>query len=142
MQSLCRTTFCAFVVLILGCGGGSEYEGPKRHALSGKVTLGGEPIDGGVIAFIPQSGEGNTASGVISAGQYSIPEGQGANDGAHRVEIRWSKPTGEKFLDTEDTGQEIDVVAEAVPQKYNEQSELTANVSEAETTFDFELTTE
>jgi hypothetical protein len=140
-----RTTLCAVITLFAilpGCGGGSEYEGPPRYALSGKVTLGGEPVDGGVIAFIPPTEDGYTASGVITGGQYSIREGQGANEGSHRVEIRWSKPTGKKRLDIEDTGQEIEVVAEAIPLKYNEQSELTAEVSESQTSFDFPLTTE
>lgn len=125
------------VLSLTGCGSEPAYEGPKRIPLSGKVTFDGVPLNGGTISFIGV-GKGNPAGGQIMAGTYSIPEEQGANAGAYRVEIRWSKPTGEKVKDT-DTGEMIDVFKEAVPAKFNVQSELKAEVSADKKTFDFDL---
>jgi hypothetical protein len=133
--------FMALMLLaltMLGCGSGPAYQGSKRFALSGKVTLDGTPIDGGTISFISAT-KGNPAGGPISAGTYSISEEQGANEGSHRVQISWLKPTGAKVKDNDDTGEMIDVVKEVVPEKYNTKSELKAEVSAERMTFDFDL---
>lgn len=125
------------MLALTGCGSEPAYKGPQRIPLSGKVTLDGTPLNGGTISFIAV-GKGNPSGGQITAGTYSVPEEQGANAGSYRVEIRWSKPTGEKVKD-DDTGGMIDVVKEAIPAKYNTQSELKAEVSADKKTFDFDL---
>lgn len=135
-------TLC-LVSLIAGCGGGKDYDGPKRFPLSGKVTFNGENVDGGVITFTPESGENQrVSSGVISNGEYSISEGQGATQGKYRVEIRWSRPTGKQILDAEDTGEMIDVTEQVIPAKYNMNTELTADVPSSTKSYDFALTGE
>jgi hypothetical protein len=139
-----RRLVCALALLgsvsMVGCGG-SSYEGPTRYPLTGKVTLDGEPVNGGSISFLPEmpdSAEQRVTGGPIENGAYSVPAEQGANSGKYRVEVRWPKPTGKKFKDS-DTGEMLDTVKEAVPAKYNIQSELTADVSAEKTTFDFDL---
>lgn len=136
MRMLCALSLG---IVLCGCGGGSDYEGPTRFPLSGKVTFDGQPIDGGSIAFLPQGGTGRPAGGLITNGAYSIPEGQGVPEGAYRVEILWGRPTGNKILDAEDTGEMIDETAQVIPARYNSNSELTANVAAGTTTFDFDL---
>ena len=59
--------------------------------------------------------------------------------GADRVEIRWYPPTGKQKRDAQDTGETIEKMAQVVPSRYNQQSGLTADVSESQTKFDFEL---
>lgn len=134
--------FCVLLVLgfIAGCGS-KGYEGAKRYPLSGTVTFNGEPVDGGIIRFIGESGtdKERPAGGVISGGKYEIPEGQGVNAGTYQVEIRWSKPTGKKIKDTGDTGEMIDVTQQVIPSKFNEVTELRAEVSGTSTTFDFDI---
>ncbi len=143
MMRLTQTALLVAFLLITGCGSSaSEYQGPTRFPVTGKVTLDGQAVDGGVIAFVPLAEGQKPAGGVITAGNYAVPEPQGAHAGQYRVEIRWSKPTGKKIMDTQDTGAEIDEVAEAVPERYNINSELTADVSETQTNFDFELRSE
>ena len=79
------------------------------------------------------------SGGPIKAGAYSVPEETGATAWKYRVEIHWSKPTGRKVHDI-DTGEEImDELAEGLPPKYHQNSELTAEVSSDQTTFDFDL---
>ncbi len=121
-----------------GCGPGRDYEGPSRFPLSGKVVYDGKPIDGGSISFIPLT-ESNRVSGAqIIEGAYAVPEPKGANSGEYRVEIRWPQPTGKKYKDP-DTLEMLSEFKESIPKKYNEQSELTATVSESSTRFDFDL---
>jgi hypothetical protein len=150
LRSRSASTFVCIlgsVFLYAGCGGGaSEYEGPKRYALSGKVTLDGELVDGGTISFRPtaEGTEGpRVTGGVITAGEYKVEEAQGANLGTYQVEIHWSRPTGEKVLDASDTGEMIDKVKQVIPAKYNENTELRADVTDdpEKNVFNFDLST-
>jgi hypothetical protein len=131
----------AFVLLLgLGlqsCSGEPPYVGEKRYAVQGTVSYDGEPVHNGMIAFIG-SGQQYSTGGVILDGKYSIEQNKGPNAGKYTVEIRWSKPTGKKRKDN-DTGEMIDETKEAIPQKYNAASQLTAEVKEGETKFDFDL---
>jgi hypothetical protein len=124
---------------VLGCGSDPAYKGDSRVPLSGRVTLDGDPIDGGTITFIPADGKQRVAGGSIVNGMYSIPEEKGANQGVYRIEIRWPKPNGKKLPDS-DTGEMKDEVTEAVPPKFNTQSSLTATISAKEANpLDFDL---
>ncbi|MDY0170607.1 MAG: hypothetical protein RBS80_28965 [Thermoguttaceae bacterium] len=118
---------------IVGCRG-RGYEGERRASVSGTVTLGGEPVDGGVIQFVPVGGEGRKASASISGGRYDIPEASGPNVGPHRVMINWPKPTGQVSPDGE--GMET---AEAIPPQYHADSTLEAEIKAGKNTHDFEL---
>ena len=136
-----RTVVLSVVsVCLMGCGSAPPYEGPTRYPLKGKVTYAGEPVDGGSIAFLPQEDGKHVrpAGGPIVNGEYSVTAEQGAPEGTYRVEIRWLRPTG-KQRDDEDTGEKVDIVKEALPAKFNDQSELTAAVGPDATEFDFEL---
>lgn len=133
---------CALLLGLVGCGGGKGYQGAKRYAVSGKVTFNGEPLNGGGISFMPQDEKQRPTSGQILNGEYTIPEGQGVNEGLYRVEIRWMKPTGKQVLDKDDTGQMIDVFEQVIPKKYNDLSELKATISASATKFDFDLKAE
>jgi hypothetical protein len=123
---------------MLGCGGGAPAYKDTRFPLSGKVTVGGAPVEGGTITFQVQGENQRPSGGQILAGEYAIPKDQGANAGTYRVEIRWPKPTGKQRKD-EDTGEMVDIVKESIPARYNEASELKAEVSADKTTFDFDL---
>lgn len=126
-------------VVFAGCGG-KDYTGERRFPLSGKVTVNGQPMQHGLISFLPQGEGGRVSGGPITGGTYSVSEEMGANAGKYRVEIRWNKPTGKKVKDWE--GEEImDETKEGLPAKYHTNSELTAEVSSKQTTFDFDLKT-
>lgn len=128
--------FCLVCLAVAGCSG-KGYTGDARYALEGEVTVNDEPLDGAMIAFLPNSG-GRPAGGPILGGKYSVPAGQGANQGSYRVEIRWLKPTGKQRKD-DDTGGMVDIVKEALPPRYNDKTELKAEVGSGENRFDFAL---
>jgi hypothetical protein len=126
------------LLLVAGCGQ-RNYSGPRRYALEGKVTIDGQPIDFGSISFLPAAGGSERVSGgLITDGVYSVPEEMGANAGAYRVEIRWRKTTGKKLRDP-DSGEMYDERKEGLPPRYHTDSQLTAEVSEKQTRFDFDL---
>lgn len=138
MKTTLRLLILVPLVLPLG-GCGRGYDGPKRYPLSGKVSYDGEPIDMGTISFIPADGAHlRISGGQIVNGAYSVLEEKGANAGKYRVEIRWAKKTGKKYFD-KDLQLENDARKEGLPPRFREKSELTAEVSDSQTTFDFHL---
>jgi hypothetical protein len=141
-DKMCRimaALWCVFLWAALAGCGGRNYEGDQRFAVSGRVTVDGEPMDHGLIAFMPQTQEVRVAEGQITNGVYSIPEERGPNAGTYRIEIHWNVKTGQMGLNR-DTGEpEYEIFKEGLPPKYHKNSELTANVSQDNTTFDFDL---
>jgi hypothetical protein len=126
------------LLLAAGCGSRSG----NRLAVSGTVTLDGQPVDGGAIVFLPQ-GDGasdrpKTGAG-IEAGRYAIPVEKGPLPGMYRVEIRWPKPTG-KQIPSDDPPNLMDETRQVIPDKYNSRSKLSCDVQPGKNNFDFPLT--
>jgi hypothetical protein len=137
------TTWLCFVSLgavLAGCG--KAYDGEQRFPVSGRVTVDGQPLDLGVIAFMPQGageGSGRVSGAPIRDGIYSVPEEKGPTAATYKVQIHWNKRTGRKIPNPFDREQLIDELMEGLPAKYHEKSELTAQVSSNQTTFNFDL---
>jgi hypothetical protein len=68
---------------VVGCGPDNPL---GRKAISGAVTLDGQPLEKGAIEFHPLAG-GVQSGDLISAGSYSIPTQQGPTVGKYRVVI-------------------------------------------------------
>lgn len=98
--STCGTpTLFAFgiaVVAALGMVGCSPAaKGPVRHAISGAITFGGDPVPVGTIAFEPDAAAGNTGPagyGDIKNGKYVTQGRFGAVGGPHIVRIEGFDP--------------------------------------------------
>lgn len=124
---------------LTGCGGGDEL---PRERVSGTVTLGGEPLESGLIQFEPTSPDVPTMTGAeIQNGQYAVPRAEGPVPGSYRVIIT-SNPK-EAELDPEE-GEMPGMVpmpkTAGIPARYNAQTELTAEVTAGgPNTFDFSL---
>ena len=81
----CGQMLCAWAILAgaVGCGPANPL---GRIAISGKVTLDGQPLDKGAIELHPI--EGGVQSGdLISGGSYSMSVQQGPTAGKYRVVI-------------------------------------------------------
>jgi hypothetical protein len=130
----------ALLVVTVGCGG------TNRGAVSGEVTLDGEPVDGGTVTFTPAGGGAADAAAwaKIEGGRYSISAAEGPGVGTSRVEIRWDRKTGKQIPAVPPAPPDtmIDETAEAIPPRYNTRSELKAEVKPGDNTFDFELKSE
>ena len=133
-----RLVFGTLLLVVAGCGGGADYEGPPRAAVRGRVTFDKMPVESGSITFVPD-GEGRKASGRIVSGAYDIPEPQGPQYGDYRVEILWERSTGKTITAGTETAE---VTRQVIPGKYNENTELRATVTDdpEKNVFDFDLT--
>jgi hypothetical protein len=128
--------------LVSGCG-----DSVPRNEVTGKVTYQGQPVTGGIIYFVPDSGPQATAV-LGNDGSYQLVTpglGDGAVTGVHAVYFvpMYDEPTGEYT--------EADYVANKpppekksrlnLPPKYlaPHSSNLSAEVSEGENKHDFDL---
>ncbi len=115
MIALRAVAFMGVLALCIGCGPES-----KMIKVSGTVSVDGEPAKSGSISFIPTDGMTATTGGVIADGKYSCE----APLGESKVEIRVPKVVGKKKLyDTPDSPVQ-EILAEVLPEKYNEKTEL------------------
>jgi hypothetical protein len=105
---------------ILGCGSSGT------HTVSGEVTFEGAPVPEGDIIFEPLDKKAAADAGKIKDGRYSLS----VKPGKHRVLIRASKlmklPRGKKGA----LG-ETEIHQQYIPARYNEKTELTADVPPA-----------
>ena len=133
---------CLFV-LTIGCEGAAG--GPERAVVSGSVTYDGEPVEGGIIRFVPTKGTEAPVSGAqIKNGQYAADGKGGVPVGTHKVEILGYEakvdPNAEplpEFMIEEGawSGKQY------IPEKYNKQTELeiTIESGSGKITKDFQL---
>jgi hypothetical protein len=107
-------------IAIAGCG----KDDGMGH-VSGKISVDGQiPPAGSSITFFPVDGNTRSAGAVLEEGKYSVDVPQGEA----RVEIRIPKQVPNPNPSTQGPGAG-DRVMEALPPKYNDQSELKLNVA-------------
>lgn len=131
---------CGALFAIYGCSSTPD-DMPEVGTVTGVVTLDGKPLEQAQVSFSPENGRTSTGT-TDASGTYELtytPTVQGAKIGKHSVRIStFQEPEGD--LDNEEKlkgGRE-----ELVPEKYNKQTTLTADVKAGENTFDFELKSE
>lgn len=133
------------VAFAAGCG---KSEGPLRVAVEGTVTVDGQPLKAGRIAFIPIApAKGPAATGAITDGAFEVEAAKGAVVGNQRVEIDGEADPGFAIDDeaayakahTERRGKVLP--PNPIPPRYNRRSTLTKTV-EADKPNKFEFTLE
>jgi hypothetical protein len=110
--------------------------------LEGTVTLDSAPVDGGRIAFFPDTTDkreiqAGSAHADIVGGKYAL-EGKNLPRGTYRVEIYWWKKTGKKVPSSD---LPVDEKIQLVPEEYNTFSSLKAEIGSGTTTKNFDLKT-
>jgi hypothetical protein len=130
------------LVFAAGCGGGDAL---PRERVSGKVTLDGKPLPTGSIQFLPEGGgdarnPALSAGATINEGDYDIPRQSGLLPGNYKVTIS-AAAGGAAAPANEAPGPAQAPAQDIVPEKYNKDSTLTAEVKAGgENTFNFDLT--
>lgn len=123
---------------------GACNRGPQpvpAAAVSGKVTLDGEPLKEGVITFYPDTDaagkplEGQMAQTRITDGSYAIANPPGVTVGKNRVTISSTKVVGKEKKD----GVDVEKREEILPGKYNAETTLSLEVSVPQTLGNFDL---
>jgi len=126
-------------LLVAGLIAAAAFAGRNRSTrlpVSGTVTIDGQPLASGEIAFAPASpGQGSSAGAAIERGKYSISADKGLLPGDYKVSIHAFRGTGKKTWDGmgEPTAPEsqkkfVEQLEQYIPPRYNEATELTAPV--------------
>lgn len=139
MNSKASASKLFFVLFVLcglsGCLGDGSDPLPDLYEVTGIVTLDGQPLEGAKVVFEPEEvrekGRRRASSGTTGAdGTYQLnynSNASGATRGKHKVMI-FKMPN-----DSDEAGEQL------IPAKYNEKTELTAEVTEGDNKIDFDL---
>lgn len=121
----------ALSLLAAGCGGSD------LATVTGTVTVDGEPAKVGAIAFFAADGRAPSAGAPIIDGRYSAE----VSPGLCHVQIRVSKVVGEKRIyDTPDSPVRK-IWAEALPPKFNDNTELELDIRPGTNEKNYDLST-
>ena len=107
---------------------------PTEGEVSGTVIVDGEPANGS-IGFIPVDGLSSTSGAAIKDGKYTaiVPLGE------MKVQIRANKKVGEtRIYNTPDSPIQT-ILAEVLPPKYNDETELRLDVKPGKNQQDYDL---
>jgi hypothetical protein len=125
-------------LMLAGCG----RSGPTRAPITGNITIGGAPLKGGRILFLPQApAEGPAASARIADGKYELPDSVGPVVGSNRVEIEADLPISFEIDDEAAFAKtKGKLPPQPIPQKFNRESTLSIVVkADSENRFDLDI---
>jgi predicted small lipoprotein YifL len=137
----------AALALALASAGCGRNEGPLRIPVEGAISIDSQPLQSGVIRFIPTGGtEGPAAAAMIEDGVYALSRDDGPVVGTHRVEIEATFELGFELDDEQASArwasQGHSIPRNPIPARYNTHSALTAEVtSDGPNQFDFTIDT-
>jgi hypothetical protein len=104
----CLLLLTGLLVPAAGCGA------RKGSTVTGDVTYKGERVEAGYITFMPEDGQGRSASGPIRQGKYKVED---VPPGKKRVQIMSGDPSKGSRSSPDDPGK-------AVPQETKAREEL------------------
>lgn len=135
---LCAALTLSSTLLLTGCGAATTG---GNVAISGRVTLKGQPLDRGTITFTSvDPSKQLMTGGQIQNGQFHIPADKGLPPGRYRVRI--SSPVGGVEVRPGEAPGESDVLAEErIPPEWgaNSQQEVEIKPGERSVTFNFDI---
>jgi hypothetical protein len=133
-----RTCLGALIAIVgLGTVTGCQ-ESDGRCEVSGSVSLNGQPLDQGVVMFVPVNQEQTQASALVTNGRYTIPRAQGLVPGKYRVAI--TAPDGKTPTDPDGVPGPTGNFAskDRIPPKFNIESTIEVEIKPgADNKFDF-----
>ncbi|WP_339727100.1 hypothetical protein [uncultured Gimesia sp.] len=89
-QALAACCLVYICLLLTGCGGGQNTDGPQRYGLEGTVIFEGTPVPKGEISFRPDPSAGNRGPGgyaVIEQGKFKVEADKGVVGGDYIFSI-------------------------------------------------------
>ena len=111
------------LLMALGC---RESDPLNRQAVSGKITLDGEPLAEGTVDFTPVN-NGVPSGASLKDGVFTIPKEKGLPPGDYIVRVSAANPSG---ITADVPGESNQISLELIPEKYNTKSELSFHVDE------------
>ncbi|WP_428305093.1 hypothetical protein [Lacipirellula sp.] len=133
MHYVRRIVPIATLACVMGCGS----QDPNRGEVTGIITVNGQPVAAGAVAFSPVDGQSPTSGGKILDGKYTVQ----ASTGTSRVAIRVPQVVGEKKLYSTADSPVRPVMKETLPPEYNDRTTLTLEVKPGDNEHNFDLQT-
>jgi len=144
MRICCLIVTYGLICLLGGCG--AAVDGPELSDVSGTITVNGEPVSGLTVEFQPSEGPPATGTTDESGGYTLTATGgrTGAQLGLNQVRVTGRSPDASDELLSEMAAEQGTTVEElkklpVIPPKYNEESELEADVQSGSNEFNFDL---
>lgn len=129
LHSAVATGSCLLFLAVAGCG-------HNASTVVGSVTLDGQLIENGTIAFTPVDGKTATAGAFITKGNFS----QQVPVGLMKVAITSPRNSGKRKATSYDgTPVEIDLITESIPKRYNKKSTLSIDVKQGVNRVQYDL---
>ncbi len=131
-----RRCFLPLLLLIAGLtvpGCSASGDGLPREAVTGTVTLDGQPLAEGLIQFAPADPVSGAVGGgsTIKSGRFTISRDYGLIPGRYNVSISAPDRGGGKGKPQSPGGGGRSALAkELIPAKYNAQSDLKAEIKQ------------
>lgn len=123
--------FCGLFLCLIATGTLAGCGDPRnRQEVTGEVTLKGQPLDDGIIRFIPLDGQQTEDGAAIIKGKYRIPKDKGLSPGNYKVTIYGGdgrSGAGDASPDSPHAG--LKPGRERVPPEYNEKSKVVKEVT-------------
>lgn len=138
------------ILLAVAIMGGCGKKNPLgRRAISGTITLNGEPLDDGSIQFSPHQRSSVASGGIIKNGRYRLPANKGLPPGVYLVRVfspvEVAQPTQEVTVPGPASSPANGPMQpppgeERIPPEYNLESTQTIEVSsDGDNVFNFDI---
>ncbi len=82
-----HAAFLGLLALLAAAPAGCSDRYGGRLAVHGEVTLEGQPLKEGVIAFVPLEGQDTQSGAPVENGSYSVPRAGGLKPGKYLVQL-------------------------------------------------------
>jgi hypothetical protein len=116
------------LLALAGCG-------PSLGTVSGKVLIDGEPLDGGVISFVPADSAGVPVTVNVVQGKYELQVVAGKKS----VQISAPVVVGKRKEYNGPDAPLVDITEERLPPRYHSKTELTFEVPPGRSTKDWSV---
>ncbi len=130
----------SLLLLALAAGCSDQYAG--RVAVSGKITLQGQPLKAGTISFVPLEKQDTQSGAPVENGDYSVPRPKGLKPGKYLIQI--TSGDGKTPVNEDDAagpGGSTNIVSvDLIPEDWNVKSTRQVDVkADGANKFDFDI---
>jgi hypothetical protein len=136
-----RTPLLGLLTLLAAVPAGCADRYGGRQAVRGEVTLQGQPLKEGVIAFVPLDGQGTQSGAPVVNGAYAVPRASGLKPGKYLVQLTAGDGKTPHDEEAAAPGGSANIVSfDLIPEEWNVRSTQKVEVrKDGDNKFDFHV---